>query len=286
MGPNRRPKGLWKLEEVDLNIEESHEESDSGGNMASGKEPNRGLIKNIYKMCNKKVTGGPSRSVHTQGISYTQPATHSQPATHTQLATHTQSTAHNPHLPSLDATHSTLFYPYYPPPPYGGPPAYPYPLYISPYYPPPPLSLLQVDLRTAAVAEQTTDGRMLIAPDGDMYKEMLGREPTPVELHSHTHKWHEDQQWIDERARKAHEYTRLRESQAAVGESPSGGSVEYSEYHIWSQAVGGMQYGRVYGLGSQAQAYEGMTSSGSSFASPPQDSSYSQQITALQAELE
>ncbi|KAL0906442.1 hypothetical protein M5K25_024937 [Dendrobium thyrsiflorum] len=47
-----------------------------------------------------------------------------------------------------------------------------------------------------------------------------------------------------------------------------------------------MQYGRVYGLGSQAQAYEGMTSSGSSFASPSQDSSYSQQITALQAELE
>ncbi|KAL0913718.1 hypothetical protein M5K25_017199 [Dendrobium thyrsiflorum] len=36
---------------------------------------------------------------------------------------------------------------------------------------------------------------------------------------------------------------------AAAGEGPSGGSVEYSEYHIWSQAVGGMQHGRVYGLG-------------------------------------
>ncbi|KAL0917623.1 hypothetical protein M5K25_012697 [Dendrobium thyrsiflorum] len=82
------------------------------------------------------------------------------------------------------------------------------------------------------------------------------------------------------------EYTRLRESQAAAGEGPSGGSVEYSEYRIWSQAVGGMQHGRVYGLGSQAQAYEGMTSSGSSFASPSQDPLYSQQISALQAELE
>ncbi|PKU62605.1 hypothetical protein MA16_Dca028043 [Dendrobium catenatum] len=35
-------------------------------------------------------------------------------------------------------------------------------------------------------------------------KEMLGREPTPVELHSRTHKRQEDQQWIDERAREAH----------------------------------------------------------------------------------
>ncbi|KAL0916275.1 hypothetical protein M5K25_013770 [Dendrobium thyrsiflorum] len=74
-------------------------------------------------------------------------------------------------------------------------------------------------------------------------------------------------------------------SQTAAGEDPSGSSVEYSEYRIWSQAVGGMQHGRVYGLGSQAQAYEGMTSTGSSFASSSQDS-YSQQITALQAELE
>ncbi|KAL0926167.1 hypothetical protein M5K25_004560 [Dendrobium thyrsiflorum] len=118
-------------------------------------------------------------------------------------------------------------------------------------------------------------------------KEMLVREPTPVELHSHTHKRQEDQQWIDERARKAHEeYTRLRESQAVASEGPSGSYIEYSEYRIWSQAVGGMQHGMVYGLGSQAQAYKGMTSSGSNFASPSQDSSYSQQITALQAELE
>ncbi|KAI0492086.1 hypothetical protein KFK09_026351 [Dendrobium nobile] len=93
-------------------------------------------------------------------------------------------------------------------------------------------------------------------------KEMLGREPTPVELHSRTHKRQEDQQWIDERARKAHEeYTRLRETHAASGEGYSSGSVEYSEYRIWSQAVGGMQHGRVYGLGVQAQAYEEMSSS-------------------------
>ncbi|PKU64992.1 hypothetical protein MA16_Dca004607 [Dendrobium catenatum] len=35
-------------------------------------------------------------------------------------------------------------------------------------------------------------------------KEVLGREPTPVKLHSHTHKRQEDQQWIDEQARKAY----------------------------------------------------------------------------------
>ncbi|XP_020671983.1 uncharacterized protein LOC110091990 [Dendrobium catenatum] len=72
-------------------------------------------------------------------------------------------------------------------------------------------------------------------------KEMLGREPTPVELHSRTHKRQEDQQWIDERAREAHEeYIRLRETHVASGEGSSGGSVEYSEYRIWSQAVRGM----------------------------------------------
>ncbi|KAL0910878.1 hypothetical protein M5K25_018974 [Dendrobium thyrsiflorum] len=84
-------------------------------------------------------------------------------------------------------------------------------------------------------------------------KAVLGREPTPIELHSHSHKRQEDQQWVDERE----EYTRLRESQPAAGEGSSYGSVEYFEYRIWSQAVGGMQYGRFYGLGSQAHAYEG-----------------------------
>ncbi|KAI0531065.1 hypothetical protein KFK09_000615 [Dendrobium nobile] len=85
-------------------------------------------------------------------------------------------------------------------------------------------------------------------------KEMLGREPTPVELHSRTHKRQEDQQLIDERARKAHEeYTRLRETHAASGEGSSGGSVEYSEYRIWSQAVGEMQHGRVYDLAELEQ---------------------------------
>ncbi|KAL0922331.1 hypothetical protein M5K25_006307 [Dendrobium thyrsiflorum] len=49
------------------------------------------------------------------------------------------------------------------------------------------------------------------------------------------------------------EYTRLRESQAAAGEGPSGGSVEYSEYRIWSQAVGGMQHGRITALQAELE---------------------------------
>ncbi|KAH0458272.1 hypothetical protein IEQ34_013587 [Dendrobium chrysotoxum] len=118
-------------------------------------------------------------------------------------------------------------------------------------------------------------------------KQVLGREPTPVELHSHTHKRQEDQQWIDERARRAYEdYTRLRESQAAAGECSSAGSTDYSDYRTWSQAVGGMQHDRVYGLGSQAYAYEGQSSSGGSFSSSTQECLYTQQIAALTAELE
>ncbi|KAL0921138.1 hypothetical protein M5K25_008181 [Dendrobium thyrsiflorum] len=81
-------------------------------------------------------------------------------------------------------------------------------------------------------------------------------------------------------------YDLLLAAQQLIWKGPFGGSIEYSEYRISSQAVGRMQHGKVYGLGSQAQTYEGMTSSGSSFALTSHDSSYSQQITALQAELE
>ncbi|PKU75204.1 hypothetical protein MA16_Dca022446 [Dendrobium catenatum] len=113
-------------------------------------------------------------------------------------------------------------------------------------------------------------------------KEVLGREPTPVKLHSHTHKRQEDQQWIDERARKAYH----REIQVEESEGSSGGSAEYSEYHTWSQEVGRTQQGRVYGLGSQAYAYEGQKSCGSSFLPNTQESLYTQQIATLTAELE
>ncbi|KAH0462454.1 hypothetical protein IEQ34_010029 [Dendrobium chrysotoxum] len=47
-----------------------------------------------------------------------------------------------------------------------------------------------------------------------------------------------------------------------------------------------MQHGRLYGLGSQAYAYKGPASSGCSFLSSTQESLYTQQITALTAELE
>ncbi|KAH0464459.1 hypothetical protein IEQ34_007245 [Dendrobium chrysotoxum] len=131
-----------------------------------------------------------------------------------------------------------------------------------------------------------TGGSLLHAEHRRRLKAVLGREPTPVELHSHTHKRQEDQRWVDERTRKAFEYTRIRESQTTAGEGFSGRSTEYSDYRTWSQVVGGMQHGRVYGLGSQAYAYEGQASSGCSFSSSTQESLYTQQITALTAELE
>ncbi|KAI0531086.1 hypothetical protein KFK09_000638 [Dendrobium nobile] len=308
--------------------------------MASGEEHSRGLIKNIFNRRTKKITAaGPARTVRNKGTTSSQPAT--QPQTATQpLPT---SRAHSPQFyspdsrfPSPNPGQSTPFYPYYEPPPYvGAPPTYPFPPYAPSYYPPPPHQpssarpSTAVGPSTSAAPKQVTDGRMLIAPEGDTFypskqpthkirniirsrfdtpyiswkkvlkkvremwfrefeKQMLGREPTPVKLHSHTHRRQEDQQWIDERAKKAYEeYTRLRESQAASGEGSSGGSVEFSEYRIWSQAVGGMQHGRVYGLSSQAQAYERMTSStASSFASSSNETLHAQQISALQAELE
>ncbi|KAL0920325.1 hypothetical protein M5K25_009453 [Dendrobium thyrsiflorum] len=385
-----------QLEEVDLNIEDSPGESDSGAEMASGDQRQKRLIKNTFRRT-KKVTGGPSRPTHTEGAASSQPASQSQPSPPVPPPTSSSPQFHSPdpRFPSPDVTQSTPFYPYYPPPPsYGGPPPYPYP----PYVPPPPQPSIG-EPSTPAAAQQATEGRMLIEPDGDMYvssvkaansqntghyteqircslsflekvpkdvrdmwfrefekdfcwlpqhndkvrknfemrgsirmqdmftdirkagerplwigegvwaeltsawvspdyskrrdqnrqnrasdvgglgsslhtggsiphtehrrrlKEMLGREPTSVELHSHTHKRQEDKQWVDERARRVYEeYTRLRESQAAAGEGPSGGSAEISDYRTWSQAVGGVQHGRVYGLGSQAYTYEWQTS--------------------------
>ncbi|KAH0456591.1 hypothetical protein IEQ34_014498 [Dendrobium chrysotoxum] len=65
-------------------------------------------------------------------------------------------------------------------------------------------------------------------------KEMLGKEPTIVKLHSHTHKRQEDQHGVDERARRAYdEYTRLRESQAVAGEGSSRGSADIFNYRTW-----------------------------------------------------
>ncbi|KAL0925778.1 hypothetical protein M5K25_004148 [Dendrobium thyrsiflorum] len=301
--------------------------------MASGDQHKKGLIKNTFRRSKKA----------------------SSPQFHSP----------DPCFSSPDVTQSTPFYPYYPPPPsYGGPPPYPYP--YPPYVPPPPQPSTG-EPSTPAAAQQATEGRMLIEPDGDTFhpskqpthkirdiirsrydapylswkkvpkdvrdmwfrefeknfcwlpqhndkirknferrgsirmrdmftdirkigerplwigegvwaelttvwvspdynkrrdqnrqnrasdvgglgsslhiggsvphtehirrlKEMLGREPTSVELHSHTHKRQEDKQWVDERARAYEEYTLLRESQAVAGEGPSGGSVEISDY--------------------------------------------------------
>ncbi|KAL0928819.1 hypothetical protein M5K25_000741 [Dendrobium thyrsiflorum] len=298
--------------------------------MASGDQRQKGLIKNTFRR-SKKVTGGPSRPTHTEGVASSQPASQTQPSPPVPPPTTSSPQFHSPdpRFPSPDVMQSTPFYPYYPPPPsYGGPPPYPYPYPYPPYVPPPPQPSTG-EPSTPAAAQQATEGRMLIEPDGDTFhpskqpthkiqdiirsrydapylswkkvpkdvrdmwfrefeKEMLGREPTSVELHSHTHKRQEDKQWVDERARRAYEeYTRLRESQAAAGEGPSGGSAEISDYRTWSQAVGGVQHGRVYGLGSQAYTYEWQTSAGSSSFSPTtQEALYTQQIAALTAELE
>ncbi|KAL0925378.1 hypothetical protein M5K25_003702 [Dendrobium thyrsiflorum] len=390
-----------------------------------GNQRQKGLIKNTFRR-SKKVTGGPFRPIHTEGAASSQPASQSQPSPPLPPPTASSPQFHSPdpRFPSPDVTQSTPFYPYYPPPPsHGVPPPYPYPYLYPPYVPPPPQPSIG-ELSTPAAAQQATEGRMLIEPDGDTFhpskqpthkiwdiirsrydapylswkkvpkdvqdmwfrefekdfcwlpqhndkirknferrgsirmrdiftdirkvgelplwigegvwaelttawvspdyskrrdqnrqnrasdvgglgsslhtggsvphtehrrrlKEMLGREPTSVELHSHTHKQQEDKQWVDERARRAYEeYTRLRESQAAAGEGPSGGSTEISDYRTWSQAVGGVQHGRIYGLGSQAYTYEWQTSGSSSFLPSTQESLYTQQIAALTAELE
>ncbi|KAL0904352.1 hypothetical protein M5K25_026445 [Dendrobium thyrsiflorum] len=329
--------------------------------MASRDQRQKELIKNTFRR-GKKVTGGPSRPTHTEGAALSQPASQSQPR------------------PPVPPPTSTPFNPYYPPPPsHGGPPPYPYP--YPPYVPPPPQPSTG-EPSTPAAAQQATEGRMLIEPDGDMFhpskhpthkirdiirsrydapylswkkvpkdvRDMWFRE---FEFSYHINKknferrgsirmrdmftdlrkaderplWIGEGVWPEltsvwvrpdyskrrdqnrqniasdvgglssslhtggsvlhtEHRRRLEEYTRLRESQAVAGEGPSGGSAEISDYHTWSQAVGGVQHGRVYGLGSQAYTYEWQTSGSSSFSPSTQESLYTQQIAALTAELE
>ncbi|KAH0451125.1 hypothetical protein IEQ34_018424 [Dendrobium chrysotoxum] len=289
---------LWERKESRLVLVQYLEGRLQRVDMASGDDRQRGMIKNIFGRRKKVTVGGSSsRPVRTESTSSSQPATQSQPSPPLPtLGTSSPQTFYSPdpRLPSPDVTQSTPFYPYFPPPPpHSGPLPYPYPFPYATYVPPPhqtttaPPQPATGGPSTPAAPEQTTEGRMFIEPEGDTYKAVLGREPTPVELHSHTHKRQKDQRWVDERVRKAfEEYKQIRESQTAAGEGSSGGSTEYSDYRTWSQAVGGMQHGRVYGLGSQTYAYEGQTSSGCSFSSSTQESLYTQQITALTAELE
>ncbi|KAI0497236.1 hypothetical protein KFK09_020459 [Dendrobium nobile] len=73
-------------------------------------------------------------------------------------------------------------------------------------------------------------------------KEYLGRESTP-----RTHQHQADHQWVDEKAKKAHDdFIRTRESRQSTGEGSSSGSSQISEYHTWPDVVGGKQRGRVY----------------------------------------
>ncbi|KAL0911745.1 hypothetical protein M5K25_019906 [Dendrobium thyrsiflorum] len=138
--------------------------------MASRDQRQKDLIKNTFRR-SKKVTGGPSRPTHTEGAASSQPASQSQPSPPVPPPTASSPQFHSPdpRFPSPDVTQSTPFYPYYPPPPsHGGPPPYPYPYPYPPYVPPPPQPSTG-EPSTPAAAQQATEGRMLIEPDGDTF---------------------------------------------------------------------------------------------------------------------
>ncbi|KAI0516653.1 hypothetical protein KFK09_009330 [Dendrobium nobile] len=118
-------------------------------------------------------------------------------------------------------------------------------------------------------------------------KKHLGREPTPLELHTRTHQHQADHQWVDEKSRKTHDdFVRVRESRQSTGEGSSSRSAHISEYQTWSEVVGGRQRGRVYGMGSQAFAIEG-SSYTSAFHDPSgAEESVSERIAALTREIE
>ncbi|KAI0504023.1 hypothetical protein KFK09_014970 [Dendrobium nobile] len=118
-------------------------------------------------------------------------------------------------------------------------------------------------------------------------KEHLGREPTPLELHTRTHQHQADQQWVDEKAKKAHDdFVRARDSRQSTGEGSSSGSAHISEYHTWSEVVDGRQKGRVYGLGAQGYAIEGSSSTSAFHDLSGAEESISERVAALTREIE
>ncbi|KAI0502611.1 hypothetical protein KFK09_017566 [Dendrobium nobile] len=88
-------------------------------------------------------------------------------------------------------------------------------------------------------------------------KEYLGREPTPLELHTRTHQHQADQHWVDEKAKKAH-----------------------------SEVVGGRQKGKVYGLGAQGYAIEGSSSTSVFHDLSGAEESVSERVAVLTREIE
>ncbi|KAL0925797.1 hypothetical protein M5K25_004167 [Dendrobium thyrsiflorum] len=131
--------------------------------MASRDQHQKELIKNTFRR-SKKVTNGPSRPTHTEGAASSQPASQSQPSTPVPSPT-----ASSPQFHSPDPQYS--FLPLLPTPPsHGGPPPYPYPYpYPYPPYVPPLPQPSTGEPSTPAAAQQATEGRMLIEPDGDTY---------------------------------------------------------------------------------------------------------------------
>ncbi|PKU68282.1 hypothetical protein MA16_Dca008763 [Dendrobium catenatum] len=83
------------------------------------------------------------------------------------------------------------------------------------------------------------------------------------------------------------DFVRARKSCHSTGEGSSSGSAHPSEYHTWSDVVGGRQRGRIYGLGSQGYAYEGNSSTSAFYdLSTGVEETVSQRVAALTGEIE
>ncbi|KAH0466638.1 hypothetical protein IEQ34_003876 [Dendrobium chrysotoxum] len=51
-----------------------------------------------------------------------------------------------------------------------------------------------------------------------LQRELLGGEPTAVELHSYTNKWQEDQQWVNEKSIYGFERARVEQVRDLLGD--------------------------------------------------------------------
>ncbi|KAI0498034.1 hypothetical protein KFK09_021275 [Dendrobium nobile] len=89
-----------------------------------------------------------------------------------------------------------------------------------------------------------------------------------------------------EHRRRLDDFLRVRESRQSTGEGSSSGSAHTSEYHTWSEVVGGRQRGRVYGMGSQAFAIEGSSYTSAFYDPSGAEESVSERVAALTREIE
>ncbi|KAL0919297.1 hypothetical protein M5K25_011383 [Dendrobium thyrsiflorum] len=241
---------------------------------------------NIFR-CKKNTGGQFGSGGGTEGTSSSQSATHTQPSPSLPtppIGSH-QFYSPGPRFPSPDPTQTAPFCPYYHPPSSEGViSTYTYPPYVLTLYYPSTLCnwtfypdcnwTFHVDCRSTDHRWAHADSFQGFYPSKQpthKIQNIIWSSEISIGCLSMVLVSEQIFRNMEQLSLRLDEYTRLLESQAAVEERSFGGSADISNCCTWSQEIGGMQEGQVYGLDSQAYSYERQSSSISNYSTNNQE---------------